>query len=92
MGPVSGIVLYAVIWFLTFLVAIPIRLQTQGDVGKVTHGTHAGAPEVHNLKKKALITTAVAAVIWAIVAGIILSGAVTVRDIDIFNRMGSAGN
>jgi predicted secreted protein len=87
MGPVSGLVLFAVIWFMTFLIILPIRVQTQGDMGKIVPGTHAGAPEVHNLKKKALITTGVAAVIWAIVATIILSGVITLRDIDWFDRM-----
>ncbi|MFZ7091791.1 DUF1467 family protein [Primorskyibacter sp. 2E233] len=82
MGITSGIVLFAVLWFLTFLVVIPIRLQTQGDVGKVVPGTHAGSPEVHNLKRKAWITTGIAAVLWAILAFVILSGAITVRDID----------
>ena len=66
MSITSAIVLYAVCWFMTFLVVIPIRLQTQGDVGKVVPGTQAGAPEHHYLKKKAWITTGVAAVIWAI--------------------------
>ncbi|WP_417205525.1 DUF1467 family protein [Antarctobacter sp.] len=89
MGITSGIVLYAVIWFMTFLVAIPIRLKTQGDVGEVVPGTHAGSPEVHNLKRKAWITTAIAAVIWAVVASIIIFEVITVRDIDgwMFNRM-----
>ena len=82
MGVTSAIVLYAVIWFLTFLVIIPIRLQTQGDRGEVVPGTHAGAPEKHFLKQKAWITTGVAALIWAFVAGIIFSGAITVRDFD----------
>ncbi|MFZ5964188.1 DUF1467 family protein [Thalassococcus sp. BH17M4-6] len=90
MGITSALVLYAVLWFLTFLVAIPIRLQTQGDVGEVVEGTHAGSPEVHNLKKKAWITTGVAAILWAILATIILSGVITVRDIDFFNRMAPA--
>lgn len=88
MGITSGIVLYAVLWFLTFLIVIPIRLQTQGDVGQVVPGTHASSPEVHNLKKKALITTLAAGVVWAILATIILGGFVTVRDIDLFHRMG----
>ncbi|MDW4498994.1 DUF1467 family protein [Sulfitobacter sp. D35] len=87
MGIVSGLVLYAVIWFMTFLVALPIRVKTQGDVGKIVPGTHAGAPEVHNLKKKAWITTGVAAVIWAICAAVILSGTITVRDLDWWDRM-----
>ncbi len=88
MAITSALVLYAVIWFMVFLIAIPIRLQTQGDVGKVVHGTHAGSPEHHHLKKKAWITTVVAFVLWVIIAGIIVTGTVTVRDIDMFNRMG----
>lgn len=88
MGPVSGIVLYVVIWFMTFFVALPIRLQTQGDKGDVVPGTHSSAPEEHHLKKKALITTGVAFVIWAIVAYVILSGLITVRDFDWFKRLG----
>ncbi|PSL21946.1 DUF1467 family protein [Shimia abyssi] len=83
----SAIVLYAVLWFMTFLMVIPIRLQTQGDVGEVVPGTHAGAPEHHHLKGKAKITTLVAAVMWGILFWIISTGAITVRDFDWFNRM-----
>lgn len=90
MSITSAIVLYAVIWFMTFLVALPIRVQTQGDLGEVTPGTHAGAPEHHHLKKKALITTLVAAVLWAVIAGIILSGVIEIRDFDWMDRMGPA--
>ena len=82
MGITSGLVLFAVLWFLTFLCVIPIRLQTQGDLGKVEPGTHAGSPEVHNLRKKAWITTGIAGLLWAILATIIFSGWITVRDID----------
>lgn len=51
----SAFVLFAVIWFLTFLIVIPFKIKTQGDLGTVATGTQAGAPEVHNLKKKAII-------------------------------------
>ena len=88
MGITSALVLYAVIWFMTFLIVIPIRIQTQGDLGEVVPGTHAGSPEHHHLKKKAWITTGIAFVLWAIIAGIIVTGTVTVRDIDWFDRMG----
>ena len=87
MGVASGIVLYLVIWFMTFLVAIPIRLQTQGEAGDVVPGTHDGSPQKHHLKKKAWITTAVAAVLWAVIAYIIITGTITVRDIDMFGVM-----
>ncbi|MDA7429504.1 DUF1467 family protein [Primorskyibacter aestuariivivens] len=89
MAITSALVLYAVIWFMTFLIVIPIRLQTQGDLGNVVHGTHASSPEVHNLRKKAKITTLVALVLWGIIASIIIFDVITVRDIDswMFNRM-----
>ena len=45
MGPVSAIVLYAIVWFMLFLIVLPIRVQTQGDLNDVVPGTHAGAPE-----------------------------------------------
>jgi predicted secreted protein len=82
MSITSALVLFAVIWFMTFLIALPIRLQTQGDVGEVVPGTHAGAPEHHFLKKKAWITTGVTFVLWAIISGIILSGMITVDSFD----------
>ncbi|WP_167648180.1 DUF1467 family protein [Mameliella alba] len=89
MGITSAIVLFAVIWFMTFLCVIPIRLKTQGDLGDVVPGTHAGSPEVHNLKRKAWITTGIAFVLWAVIASIIVFEVITVRDIDdwMFDRM-----
>ena len=82
MAITSGLVLYAVLWFLSFLVIIPIRLETQGDKGNVVPGTHSSAPETHYLKQKAIITTGVAAVLWAVIAGIILSGVISINDFD----------
>lgn len=87
MGPVSAVVLYAVIWFLVLFITLPIRLRTQGDEGEIVEGTHAGAPANFNVKRTMLIVTAFAFVIWAIVAGVIFSGALTVRDFDWFGRM-----
>lgn len=84
MGITSAIVLYAVVWFMTFLIALPIRVQTQGDIGNVVPGTHAGAPEKHYLKQKAWITTAVAAVVWGGIATIVIFEIITVDDLDWF--------
>lgn len=82
MAITSALVLFAVIWFMTFLMVIPVRLETQGDAGKIEPGTHAGAPQTHNLGKKAWITTAITLVLWAIVVGIILSGVITLDHLD----------
>ncbi len=88
MSIASAIVLFLVIWFLTFLIVIPIRIQTQGDLNEVVPGTHAGSPEHHHLKKKAWITTGISAVLWIIIGGTIISGVISVRDVDLFERMG----
>lgn len=89
MGITSGLVLFAVIWSMTFLIALPIRVQTQGDLNDIVPGTHAGSPEHHHLRKKAFWTTIVAAVIWAITATIILSGWITVDQIETWFRAGA---
>lgn len=90
MSITSAIVLYAVLWFMTFFIALPIRLKTQGDMGEVVPGTHAGAPEHHYLKTKAIITTVVAAVLWLVIAWIISSGLITLGDIDWMHRLSPA--
>ena len=87
MGVTSALVLYAVVWFMTFLIVLPIRVKTQGDMGEIVPGTHAGAPEHHFLRQKAWITTGVAFVVWALLVGIILSGWISVNDFDWFDRI-----
>lgn len=83
----AALVLFAVIWFLTLLVVLPIRIKTQGDLGDIVPGTHAGAPEVHHMKKKLWITTGISVVLWALIAGIIISGVISVRDFDWLNQL-----
>ena len=87
MSVTSAFVLFAVIWFLTFLIVIPFKIKTQGDVGVVLKGTQAGAPEVHDLRKKAIITTGLSLVLWLLITTLIVSETVTIEDIDLFGRM-----
>lgn len=88
MSITSAIVLYAVTWFMVFFIVLPIRFVSQGDAGDVVPGTPKGAPATHIVARKARLTTLIAAVVWAVLAGIILSGIITVRDIDIRGVMG----
>ncbi len=86
MGWFSALVLYAVIWFLTLFVVLPLRLVTQGEAGRVVPGTPESAPEDAQMKRRLVITTVAASVIWAFVAAVILSGVITVADLDAFYR------
>ena len=87
MSVTSAFVLFAVIWFLTFLIVIPFRIKTQGDLGVVLKGTQAGAPEVHDLRKKAIITTGLSLILWLLITSLIVFEIVTIEDIDFFGRM-----
>lgn len=83
----AALVLFSVLWFMTFLVVLPIRLTTQGEAGEVVPGTHSSSPADPQLGRRALITTAVAAVLWAAIASLLLWGPWGVRDLDWFGRM-----
>ena len=87
MSVTSAFVLFAVIWFLTFLIVIPFRIKTQGDLGVVLKGTQAGAPEVHDLRRKAIITTGLSLILWLLITILIIFEIVTIEDIDFFGRM-----
>lgn len=87
MSIVSGIVLFAVIWFLVLFVVLPLRMKTQGDAGNVVPGTPSSAPENPQMARKFRIVTVVALVLWVVIAGVILSGKITVADLDVFGRM-----
>jgi predicted secreted protein len=80
-------VLYAVCWFMTLFVILPLRLTTQNDIGEIAPGTAPSAPTDPRLKRKLRWTTGIATVIWAVLCAIILSDLITVADMDFFNRM-----
>jgi len=83
----AAIVLYAMIWFMVFLIVLPLQMVTQGEAGAVVPGTHRSAPADAQVGRKARITTLWATGIWIVIAGIIVSGVISIRDIDWFNRM-----
>jgi predicted secreted protein len=87
MSITAALVMFAVTWFMTFFVVLPLRFKSQGDEGVIVPGTPASAPAGFVVKRKAWITTIAATVIWAILCSIILSGEITVRDFDFMGRL-----
>ncbi|SLN20946.1 hypothetical protein AQS8620_00565 [Aquimixticola soesokkakensis] len=82
MAITSALVLFAVSWFMCMLIALPIGLKTQGDVGEIVAGTHAGSPHEFNLKRKVLWVTAFATLVWAVLMYVILFTDISWRDFD----------
>lgn len=87
MNLTGAIVLFAVIWFLVFFIVLQATARSQDDAGEVTPGTPASAPADANILKKAKITTAITLVLWAVIAWVILSGMVSIYDLDWFGRL-----
>ena len=87
MNPFSAAVVFAVVWFLTLFVVLPIGLRTQDEAGDVEPGTPASAPSGAIMRRKFLIVTAVAVEIWAAICSVILWGGITLRDLDVWGRM-----
>ena len=83
----GGIVLFAVIWFLVFYVVLQIRPGSQAESGEVTPGTPSSAPADAQILRKAKITTLVTIVLWAAISAVILSGWITIYDLDWFGRL-----
>ena len=82
----SAFVVFAFVWFITLLAVLPLRSKTQGEAGEVTPGTPSSAPADPQMRKKVIITTIIATIIWAGIVWVVTPGAVTLDDIDIVNR------
>lgn len=81
----AALVLFAVTWFMVFFCVLPLRFKSQADLGAVTPGTPASAPENPMVGKKAKITTVIAAVVFAVLYAIITSGLITRHNMDVFH-------
>ena len=88
MAITSALVLLAVIWFLVLFLVLPFRLVTQDEAGEVAPGTPRSAPTNPQIRRKAKIVTLSALPLWVLACAIIISGAITISDIDMFHRFG----
>jgi predicted secreted protein len=64
MGPVSGIVVYLIVWWTVLFAVLPwgVRQPDRLETGV------AGAPVNPNIGKKFIATTLISAIIWLIIA------------------------
>jgi len=88
MALTSMFVVFAVVWFLTLFVVLPLGNQSQGDVGEVEPGTPASAPAEFVMRRKFAITTIAAICIAVPLICIIHFQIITVDMIDLYKRFG----
>ena len=59
---------------MTLFAVLPFGVVGQNEKGEIVNGSEPGAPADSNIKKKAVITTVIATIIWLLVCFIIISG------------------
>lgn len=64
-----AIAAYIVIWWVVLFAVLPIGVRTQIEDGEVVPGSVRSAPARPHLLKKALLTSAIAAVVLAAIHG-----------------------
>ena len=84
----SALVLLAVLWFLVLFCVLPLRMVSQGDAGEIMKGTMAGAPAKPIMRKKFLITTLIAVVLWIPICAGIIYGVLTVESFNLYELIG----
>jgi predicted secreted protein len=85
MSITSGLVLYAVLWFLALLMLLPIGVRSQAEAGEVEPGTPAGAPDQPMIGRKMLWATGLAAAFWLLLYWIIVGGVITREDLKVLS-------
>ncbi len=76
-----SIATYFIIWWLTLFLVLPFGVKTQEEDGNVVPGSVESAPAVPHILKKALITTIIAAIIFAIVYSVYTYNLISMDDI-----------
>ena len=83
----AAFVLFAVIWFLTLFIILPLNITTQNDLGNVADGTPPSAPTNPRLKRKMLLTTLITVILWLPICLIIIFEIVTISDINFYDKL-----
>ncbi|MDX2028739.1 MAG: DUF1467 family protein [Alphaproteobacteria bacterium] len=73
----SGIVLYVLVWWMVIFCLLPLNIQS---IEQPKDGSMPGAPINPGLKRKIIITTIIACVIWLALFAIITSGVISFQE------------
>lgn len=67
MSPWSAAAIYFIIWWLTLFAVLPFGVRNAGEAGeRIEAGHEPGAPVNPQIGKKAIVTTAISAVIFSL--------------------------
>lgn len=91
----NGLLLFVMIWFLIFMLALMIPTRSQAESGEVVPGTPASAPSKVNLARRARFTTVLALVVFGLIWAVVrfdLIQAPTLNDVPMAPSAGAAAS
>lgn len=74
MDPFSMLVVFLLIWWVTLFAVLPTGVRGQAEDENIIEGTEPGAPVDSQMKRKFIMTTIIATIIWVVVCAIITFG------------------
>lgn len=77
----AAIVVFVLIWWCVFFAALPFGVRGGWEAPEDhVRGAEPGAPREPDLRRKAIVTTGITFVLWAVAVAMIMSGVVNFRD------------
>ncbi len=61
-----GTALFFIIWWILLFAILPFGIRSQHEAKDIVPGSEPGAPIVHGLKRKLIINTVLAAILWCV--------------------------
>jgi predicted secreted protein len=77
----SALAIYFVLWWVVLFTVLPFGVRSQEEHGEIVPGSDPGAPAAPRLVAKAIWTTIVSAVIFAVIYMVYTSRLVTVDEL-----------
>lgn len=77
MGPISGIVVYLMVWWTVLFAVLPWGVRNEEPTQT---GNTASAPDKPKILKKFIATSLVSAIIWLVIYGLITSNVISFYD------------
>ena len=81
MSITTAVAIYFLIWWVTLFAVLPFGVRSQVESGDVVTGSDPGAPALPRLWSKALWTTLVASVVFAVFYVVYVTRIVTLDDL-----------
>ena len=89
MGLAGAFTTFFIIWWLVLFTILPLNITSHKEAGqKIDPGTVSSAPFKPGMARKFMLTTAVAAVVWAVVFVVIEYNLVGLDDVPFLSQFG----